>query len=331
LPLLPLSLAACGGGGSETPVVNPVPVTTAVTDPFAIEVEPFEIESASAVTNSKRAAAARGAANSTTNACGPLDAFYWEIGGPSAKLASGRVGTRYTATSELDIASATKMLSAAYLVETSVPTAAEVPFFNLTSGYVDFQTVGTCGGSRTVAECAAAGNNAVFTPAALGRFSYGGGHLQQLAVQRGMGSWTNETLASEYSRVLGIHVSFINSQLAGGARTSATEYARFMRRVMNNELQLNQWLGSSAVCTQPGVCPSALFSPSRKPMNYSLGHWVEADFDGAYSSAGAFGFYPWIARDRKLYGIVAMQSLLGVSEASLDCGRAIRSAWSAAV
>lgn len=326
MSLLPLALAACGGGGSETPVA--LPVATPVANAFAVDEEPTELEALSAVTNAKRAAAARRAANSNTNACGPLGAFYWEIGSPSAQLASGRVGTRYEASSVMPVASATKMLSAAFLIEAGAPTAAEVPFLNFTSGFISFQS---CGSALTVGECANADSNAVFTPAAVGRFSYGGGHLQQLAMQRGMGSWTNETLSSEYSRVLGITVSFTNPQLAGGASTSATEYARFMRRVMSNQLQLGQWLGSSAVCTLPSVCSTALNSPSQKALNYSLGHWVESDLDGAFSSAGAFGFYPWIARNRSLYGIVARQSLPGSGEPSLDCGRAIRSAWTTAV
>jgi hypothetical protein len=317
--LLPLAAAisSCGGGGADT--AAPV-------------VEPFTDEQAtvSSLADTRRAAAARAAANSSSNACAPIGAFYWEIGGPLAKLASGRVGLRYASTTVMDIASSTKLLSAAYLIEKAAPTAAEVPFLNFTSGYVDFKSFTSCNQAVTVAECAAAGTNADFTPAAVGRFSYGGGHLQQLALKRGMGSWTNETLAGEFSRVLGMEVQFINPQLGGGARTSADEYARFMRRVMTGQLQMGAWLGRSAVCTEPGRCSTALYSPSLKPLNYSLGHWVESDADGAYSSPGAFGFYPWISQDRSLYGIVAKQALPGDGESSLDCGRAIRAAWLAA-
>lgn len=319
LPLLAaLSLSSCGGGGGGD------------TAPLAVEPFTDEPSSASSIADIRRAAAARTAANSSTNACAPIGAFYWEIGGPLARLASGRVGLRYSATTVMDIASSTKLLTAAYLVETAAPTSAELPFLNFTSGYVDFKSFTSCNQAVTVAECAAAGTNADFTPAAVGRFSYGGGHLQQLALKRGMGSWTNETLAGEFSRVLGMEVQFINPQLGGGARTSADQYARFMRRVMTGELQMGAWLGRSAVCTEPGRCSTALYSPSLKPLNYSIGHWVESDADGAFSSPGAFGFYPWISQDRSLYGIVAKQALPGDGESSLDCGRAIRAAWLAA-
>ncbi len=323
MALLPLlaAMASCGGGGDTAPLA---------VEPFTDAPVTDEPETASSIADVRRAAAARAAANSTSNACAPIGAFYWEIGGPLAKRASGRVGLRYASTTVMDIASSTKMLTAAYLIEAAAPTRAEVPFLNFTSGYVDFKSFTSCNRAVTVAECAAAGSNADFTPAAVGRFSYGGAHLQQLALQRGMGNWTNLTLASEYSRVLGIEVQFINPQLGGGARTSAADYARFMRRVMTGGLQLGGWLGLSPVCTAPGMCATALYSPSSKPLDYSLGHWVESDVDGAFSSAGAFGFYPWISSDRSLYGIVAKQALPGEGESSMDCGRAIRAAWLAA-
>ena len=60
-------------------------------------------------------------------------------------------------------------------------------------------------------------------------------------------------------------------------------------------------------------------------------HWVETDplvGDGAFSSAGAFGFYPWVDAGKRFYGIVARQSLLsGSGFDSAFCGRLIRKAW----
>jgi hypothetical protein len=57
---------------------------------------------------------------------------------------------------------------------------------------------------------------------------------------------------------------------------------------------------------------------------------------GAFSSPGAFGFYPWISADRRFYGMVAREQRHGfmsgdpsdkLAVASVDCGREIRAAW----
>ena len=78
-----------------------------------------------------------------------------------------------------------------------------------------------------------------------------------------------------------------------------------------------------------------MYSPFPEQNHYSVGHWVEDDpvhGDGAFSSPGAFGFYPWISANRVAYGIVAREA--HVSKAGSDsvvCGRAIRKAWTTGV
>jgi len=47
--------------------------------------------------------------------------------------------------------------------------------------------------------------------------------------------------------------------------------------------------------------------------------------DGAYSSPGAFGFYPWIDRTKSYYGVVAPKMTGALN--SVYCGRLIRKAW----
>ena len=49
--------------------------------------------------------------------------------------------------------------------------------------------------------------------------------------------------------------------------------------------------------------------------------------DGAFSSAGAFGFYPWIDATRSWYGVLARQTAAGSGNESAQCGRLIRKAW----
>lgn len=79
--------------------------------------------------------------------------------------------------------------------------------------------------------------------------------------------------------------------------------------------------------------------PANESWSYSIGHWVETDpaaGDGAFSSAGAFGFYPWIDAGKTWYGIVARKQTpqgqdtdrsLGEGYRSAQCGRLIRKAW----
>jgi len=70
--------------------------------------------------------------------------------------------------------------------------------------------------------------------------------------------------------------------------------------------------------------------PSTESWNYSLGHWVEVNpvqGDGAFSSAGAFGFYPWIDSGKTIYGIVTRVGNAGTGVDSVNCGLLIRKAW----
>jgi len=75
----------------------------------------------------------------------------------------------------------------------------------------------------------------------------------------------------------------------------------------------------------------ALFAPipPSESWHYSVAHWVEDDpkvGDGAFSSPGAFGFYPWIDASKSYYGVVARAAPNG-AWASVQCGRLIRKAW----
>ena len=50
----------------------------------------------------------------------------------------------------------------------------------------------------------------------------------------------------------------------------------------------------------------------------------------AFSSPGAFGFYPWIDAGKTTYGIVARADMGGAIP-SVYCGRLIRKAWMTAI
>ena len=319
--LLALVLSACGGGGGSA---GSAPVV------------------ATGPTNADRASAATATANSTTNACQPIRPFYWELGDVTGALVSGSVtsstvATVYTAASTMSIASSSKWLYATYFLQkqAGVLSDTDVKFLNFRSGYTSFTG---CTRDQTVQQCVDAGTNGVYNPANDGRFSYGGGHMQKHASLNGLGALVNAGLASEVRAQLGsdVGLTYSQPQPAGGGISSAADYARFLRKLLSRSLRMGDALGTFPVCTNPLTCPSASNTPvpSTESWHYSIGHWVEDDpvvGDGAFSSAGAFGFYPWIDAGKTTYGVLARSEGVGEGFDSAARGRLIRKAWATAV
>jgi len=280
----------------------------------------------------------------TNSYCTTLGPFYWEVGDASGKLdGATEGGNTPAADTQMLIASGTKWLFAAYVVERSAgaPSEEEIRALSMNAGYHDLH-YGSCVRLRpgkqaqeTAGQCFTSAGNDSYVAADVDHFYYNGGHFQALASQSlGMAPMTNTELAREMHSVLGndVHFSFDSPQLAAGVKTSATDYAVFLRKLMSGELALGDLLGSHAVCTNPTTCSTALDTPvpETESWQYSLGHWVESDpavGDGAYDSAGAFGFYPWISQDKHWYGILARQGDAGSAFPSIECGRLIRKAW----
>lgn len=308
-----LALAACGGAGDGT-------------------------DDDTGGDTTARAAAATATAESSTNACAFIRPFYWEVGDASAPRVNGSVNAAtstvtYTASSQMAVASASKWLYAAYVAERRNGTVTEedADFLRLRSGYTTFDR---CLPGETVSACASALGNSLYTPAHDGKFSYGGAHMQQHAdLVMTLGAFNSATLANEVRSALGndIALGYQTPQVAGGAVTTPAAYAAFLRKLMRNDLRLGRLLGAGAVCTNPATCATALSTPmpATESWHYGLGHWIEDDpvsGDGAFSSAGALGFYPWIAASKAHYGVIARLESQGGTD-SLRCGRLIRKAW----
>jgi len=316
-------LAACGGGGgdtgSNTPVPTPVPAGP---------------------TDAQRSTAASATALSTTNACAAIQPFYWEIGDKTARIASGSVNaagnsTTYAATTQMAIASASKWLYAGYVAQKrqGALTAADIQFLNFRSGYTSFST---CLPGQTVDSCVAYLNNGVHSDATDGQFDYGGGHMQKHASLEGLGALDNAGLAAEVRAQIGTDVGLAYSQPqpAGGGVSSAEDYAPYLRKLLAGSLRMASVLGTNPVCTNPTTCPvgQAVYTPipTNESWHYSIGHWVEDDpvvGDGAFSSPGAFGFYPWVDASKTWYGVLARRDSSGGGVDSAYCGRLIRKAW----
>jgi hypothetical protein len=278
-----------------------------------------------------------------TNAdCIAVAPFYWEIGDAGGTLISGSVGsTAPVGSTVMAIASASKWVFGAYAVQKmgGMPAATDVPFFNFTSGYAG---VDSCPPSGTVDDCL---GGAAGTPLAadVGKFVYDGAHLQKLASLMALGANDNAALATEVTSQIGteINLEYSEPQPAAGVKMSADQYALFLRKLLvgsPSPLLIGSLLGNDAVCTNPMTCPTAVVSPitgsasTTESWHYSLTHWVEDDpavGDGAFSSGGAFGFYPWVDATRTSYGVLAREAPFTGHNGydSAVCGRAIRKAW----
>jgi len=127
--------------------------------------------------------------------------------------------------------------------------------------------------------------------------------------------------------------------LAGGIYGNAASYTTVLRAVLSGQLGMLDALGTSPVCAWVGAGCNAAFSPVfTTHWHYSIAHWVEDEptiGDGAFSSPGAFGFYPWIEANKLYYGVISRYSPTGDGlqngVASAMCGYQIRAAWDSGI
>ena len=288
---------------------------------------------AAAASVEQRRAAAQATAE-RNDKCKAVQPFYWSVGDAHGTLGDGRVGARAPqADTTMPIASASKLVYAAFVAQQRQGrlTDEDVRFLTFTSGYTNFRS---CRRGQTIAECDAMRSNGDHDPANDGRFLYNGGHMERHAVLDGLGALDDAGLARAVNEQLGTSFRYLQPQLAGGISASAADYGEFLRRIVDGQLQMKSLLGTHAVCTNPKTCATAAASPfTAADVHYSIGHWVEDDpaGDGAFSSAGAFGFYPWISQDKTTWGVLARFSPTfngaKAGAASLMCGRQIRAAW----
>jgi len=314
--------------------------TALVMTPLLVHADPTPAQRAAAATLTAQKSAA----------CVAAQPFYWELGDAKAVLAGGKAGDEAPERdTTMAIASASKWIWGGFVAERRQGrlTAEDVKFLHFRSGYTHYRV---CRRDQTVEAC----QQSLFNgrgrkdPATENRFAYNGGHMQQQAVLMGLGSLDADGLAQAVRQSLAPALgadwrwSYSQAMPAGGGRTSAADYSRFLRALLDDDLQLGRLLGTQAVCTNPQTCPRDAVKtpiPGGESWHYSLGHWVEDDprvGDGAFSSPGAFGFYPWISADRRFYGLVAREQRSGVlsgdpgdkpAVASVRCGRGIRAAW----
>ncbi len=307
--------------------------------------------------------AAAAAATAQNNAqCTPIQPFYWEVGNATSALASGSAtpsgGTAVLSSTKFSIASASKWIYGMYVVQqrggAANLTANDINFLTFQSGY-SYMGSDTSSAACTAPASGADSINHCLTlpsstsgkffdsqnPATIGVFDYDGGHEENHA-----GQFQPEINALDTSAlgpaiasglgVAGITLRYNQPLLAGGIYGSADDYSPLLRAVLSGQLGMLNALGTHAVCAWSvgGGCNAAYSPVYTEHFHYSIAHWVEDDptsGDGAFSSPGAFGFYPWIEANKQFYGVIsraapANGAIQNGLQSSL-CGHEIRAAW----
>jgi len=149
-------------------------------------------------------------------------------------------------------------------------------------------------------------------------FAYGSSGFQvagRIAEIAGGDSW-NGLFAERIAGPLGMmntqYEVTSNPTMAGGTRSTANDYIRFLQMLLNDG-QYNgvQVLSPDAVrmftLDQSSGAPIAYTPHPKVTTRYGLGNWLEVISDSGVatqlSSPGSYGFTPWIDTGRDLAGV----------------------------
>lgn len=296
-------------------------------------------------------AAATAAANGS--ACNSARPFYWEIGDESGVIVSGAVGLGAPGrTTVVDLASASKWPLGAYAFERygGLPPLDVSDALLMLSGFDGFSPL-LCPLVARVKNCFNLIGNHTQVPGLIGTFNYDGGNSQYAAADAGLlglGEYTAAQLTTEIMGTLGSGMIYQYPAVSAGVRASAAQYAAFLQSMMtppaSGGLIMHDYLDPAWTIPTLPCAGGGTGCSVTGTVAFSYGHhyWLENNptagelangtpigpGDGAFSSPGAYGFYPWISADKTLYGVVSRQALLGTAyQASLACGQAIRYAF----
>lgn len=300
--------------------------------------------------------------------CKAIQPFYTEIDNSSGLVWSANspsTQTAYTAATVLSVASASKFMWAQVACSLAGGcgslTTTQRNVLNFTLGYIGPPTTnGLChygtsgaGNYTSFAACVTDPNNVGVlsqTAGAVNNYYYAGNQLSRyVAAYMNSGSGTglanmyNNTIGNWYADVrLALGGTMPNTQYsafdpAGGAFMPTVDYMTWMDRLLvgsASPLSLASYLSTACVHTWAAYNTGTTFSPIPENWDYCLAHWHEIDpttyGDGAFSSPGGYGFYPWVDSDQQYDGVIAEQQAVfgeGNGYNSAKCGRLIRNAW----
>ncbi|TDR45754.1 CubicO group peptidase (beta-lactamase class C family) [Tahibacter aquaticus] len=107
-----------------------------------------------------------------------------------------------------------------------------------------------------------------------------------------------------------------NYRISGSGRSTLRDYGRVLQMLAGDGVgNGRRILGSAALqalyADQTATLPVAYAPPSAPAeVHYGLGNWIDPQAGAAlplHSSLGAFGFFPWLDRQRKLYGVFMLR------------------------
>ena len=208
-------------------------------------------------------------------------------------------------------------------------------------------------------------NNAAFPSAPRGTFVYGSNHLvvAGMMAEKATGMSWNDLFVATTLAPLGLSQGLFqnrytpasNPNLAGTLWTSVADYTTWLSAYassdgggnggvayFNDSVKMRALMEADAT-PQPQVpiqySPFAVFGMGA---HYGLGNWLECPpgtpanvFDetcdpdwGVRSSAGAFGFYPWINLHHDFFGVMGVFNIINplASKLSVDLGQKINTA-----
>ena len=153
------------------------------------------------------------------------------------------------------------------------------------------------------------------------RFTYGGASMHvaaRVAELAGGASW-RELFASRIARPLGLEATrYLGAipHVAGGLVSTRDDYARVLRLLLDSgRVAGRQVIAAAAVAAmeRDWARGAAVVPPPRaSDVGYGIGMWIDrADSLGRaveLSSPGAYGFTPWIDRERNLLGVLAIRT-----------------------
>ena len=169
------------------------------------------------------------------------------------------------------------------------------------------------------------------------RFAYGGASMQVAAraAERAGGKPWVELFDERIARPLGLRETRWPGSMphvAGGLVSSRDDYARLLRMLLDSGvLEGRRILSPATVAAMERDWSAGAVREPPVPVRsvgYGIGMWIDrVDSAGRaveLSSEGAFGFMPWIDRERRLLGVFAVKYEGGME--AFEAGRAIRRA-----
>ncbi|WP_440132909.1 serine hydrolase domain-containing protein [Chitinophaga sancti] len=181
------------------------------------------------------------------------------------------------------------------------------------------------------------------------KFNYGGvsmqvaGRIAEIVSGKSWQALFNEKIGKPCDMNANyVIMSFRNPMIAGGVRTSATDYVHFLEMIVNKGVYKGQRvLSEAAIATmlqdqtngaviENTPYPRNPFSPQpEKPVRYGIGNWIDVvNPDGTIletSSPGAFGTHPWQDEVHHVAGIIFTRTELKKSAlVSLQIRKMIR-------